>query len=104
LARGEADGVPVRGEVEGVGVDAANAPLGQRVAVDGDEEVAAGDVGEAGTLLEAHELVGLAREDDLEALLGQDGAELLRDGPRDGLLARAVPGARSSGRVGARRG
>jgi hypothetical protein len=58
--------------------------------VDGDEEVAAGHVGEAGALLEADELVRLAGEDDLEALLGEDGAELLRDGERDVLCSARV--------------
>ena len=75
-------------------------PLRQRVAVDGDEEVAAGHVGEAGALLQANEPVGLAGEDDLEALLGQDGAELLGDGQRDVLLAGAV-GADGAGVVAA---
>ena len=43
-----------------------------------------------GTLLQPHEPVRLAGEDHLEPLVGEDAAELLRDGQRDVLLLRAV--------------
>jgi len=58
--------------------------------VHGDEEVAAGDVRQPGALLEADEPVGFAGEDDLEALLGEDGAEPLCDGQGNVLLLGAV--------------
>jgi hypothetical protein len=85
------DGVAVRGEVQGVGLDAADVPLGaielQWMEM---KRSPAGHVGQASALLEADELVGLAGEDDLQPLLGEHRPEPPGDGQGHVLLAGAV--------------
>ena len=58
--------------------------------MDGDEQVAAGLVGELRAVLEPDVVIVLAGEDDLQAALLELLGELLGDGQGDVLLARAL--------------
>src|SRR4029079_11087859 len=76
----------VRG-TEVVGLDAvARAARGQRVDVDGDEDVAVRGVGDGGAVAQGDEAVVAARDDDVEAVLAENLAQTRGDGEGDGLL------------------
>ena len=91
VARGEADGVAIAGHVQGERLHPADAPVRSGVAVDGDEQIAPGLVGDAGAILQADEAVVVAREDHLQAAVGQEIRDPAGHGERHVFFARSFP-------------